>query len=173
MNDEEELLSEYDRRSYTNGASLSAKSDSCYLRMAKCALRAMEFGRVEPVLIRRLWAAPGCELRLFGTASAYTLRCSRTPSPARVGADTFFPLDSKLTRARLRTHQPVMMNPKLGTTSRRDDLARRRIWKRRIARVAKFAMTCAMPTAGRRGNEREPLDNARRVRRNRALNRSR
>ena len=69
-------------------------SAACYSRMANCALRAMTYGGVEPVTIRRLRAG-GCELLLFGTVHAYTLRVSASTSPAQVGL-YFLPLDSHL-----------------------------------------------------------------------------
>ena len=94
MNDEEELFDGKTVALHERGESFGI-SPACYLRMAKCALRAMEFGGVEPVLIRRLRAAPGCELRLFGTANAYTLRVFADSSPAQVGL-YFLPLDSHL-----------------------------------------------------------------------------
>ena len=40
-------------------------------------MRATEYGHVEPVLIRRLREGPGCELLLYGTVNAYTLRVVR------------------------------------------------------------------------------------------------
>lgn len=66
----------------------------CYRRMARCALRAMEYGRVEPVLIRRLLGG-GCELLLYGNIDAYTLRVHSGSTPARI-ALYFLPLDSSL-----------------------------------------------------------------------------
>ena len=94
MNDDEELFDGETVALGERGESFGM-SAACYTRMAKCALRAMEYGGVEPVLIRRLWSGPGCELRLFGTANAYTLRVFADTSPARV-ALYFLPLDSKL-----------------------------------------------------------------------------
>jgi hypothetical protein len=67
----------------------------CYGRMAQCALRAMEYGHVEPVLIRKLHSGPGAELVLYGTTNAYTLRVSASHSPAAISLN-YLPLDSTL-----------------------------------------------------------------------------
>jgi hypothetical protein len=115
MNDEEDFFDGATVALHERGASFGM-APTCYLRMARCALRAMEYGGVEPVLIRRLRTGPGCELSLFGTANAYTLRVSAEKA-RRVSSSTSCPW-TRTCRRPVANSRAVTMNPGLGTTSR-------------------------------------------------------
>jgi hypothetical protein len=92
MNDAEELFDGAPSALHTQANSFGI-SAACYLRMAECARRAMEYGGVQAVSIRRLRATPGCELTLYGKENAYTLVVAADTSPASVGVYCQ-PLDS-------------------------------------------------------------------------------